>query len=72
VDVIVPANEGILPEALAAYAHEVRSHSYRVTDEDVEALRAAGYSDGDICELTVGIALGAALTRDEQGLKVLG
>ena len=41
------------PEELAAYLDKVRRHAYRITDEDVEALTRAGYSDDEVFELTV-------------------
>jgi hypothetical protein len=34
-----------LPEALRGYLDKVARHAYKVTDEDVEALRVAGYSE---------------------------
>jgi hypothetical protein len=39
-----------------------------VTDADTAALRAAGYSDDAIFELTVAVALGAGLLRRDVGL----
>lgn len=50
------------------YLQKVRSHAYRVTDEEVAALRAAGASDDELFELTVSAALGAAKTRLDAGL----
>lgn len=46
--------------AVAAYVATVRAHAYRVTDEDVAALRATGLDDPGIFELTVAAALGQA------------
>lgn len=50
------------------YLQKVRSHAYRVTDEEVAALRAAGASDDELFELTVSAALGAAKDRLDAGL----
>lgn len=50
----------------------VGSESYRVTDADIDALRAAGHSDDEIFELTVSAAVGAARVRLERGLAALG
>lgn len=60
-----------VPEALRSYADKVALHAYRVTDEDVEALKRAGYSEDQIFEVTAAAALGAAIRRLERGLAVL-
>jgi hypothetical protein len=60
-----------VPPALVTYLEKVRGHAYRVTDEDVEALKHAGYSEDAIFELTVSAAIGAALVRLERGLIAL-
>lgn len=54
--------------AMDDYLQKVRSHAYRVTDEEVAALRAAGTSDDALFELTISAALGAAKGRLEAGL----
>jgi alkylhydroperoxidase family enzyme len=41
----------------------VRRHAYRVTDADVDALRAAGLGDEQIFELTIATALTVGLER---------
>jgi alkylhydroperoxidase family enzyme len=66
------AAEGVdVPEALRAYLDKVARHAYKVTDEDVEALLAAGYSEDQIFEATVSCALGAGLRRLEAGLSAI-
>ena len=55
--------DGELPAEVAAYADRVRKQAHTVTDEDIEALRGIGYSDDEIFELTVSLALGAGLRR---------
>lgn len=60
-----------LPADLRAYVVKVAAHAYRVTDEDVEALKKAGYSEDAIFEITVSAALGAAIHRLERGLIAL-
>jgi len=63
------AAEGVdVPVALRGYLDKVALHAYKVTDEDVEALREAGYSEDQIFEATVSCALGACLRRLEAGL----
>ena len=60
-----------VPAKAAAYAATVRRHAYRVTDAQVEALRAADLSEDDIFELTVAAAVGAGLDRLDAGLRTL-
>src|SRR5206468_12300655 len=60
-----------VPEALRPYLDKVARHAYKVTDEDVEALREAGCSEDQIFEATVSCALGACLHRLEAGLSAL-
>jgi alkylhydroperoxidase family enzyme len=57
------ALDGPGPELTQAYLTKVREHSYRVSDEDFVALRAAGVSEDAIFELTVAAAVGAASRR---------
>ena len=52
-----------VPSSLAAYTTKVRTCAYKVTDADIEAMRAAGWNEEQIFELTVATALGAANTR---------
>src|SRR5437660_1667343 len=47
--------------AVTRYVDLVRRHAYRVTEDHVEGLRAAGLNDDAIFELTVAAALGAEL-----------
>jgi alkylhydroperoxidase family enzyme len=58
--------------AVARYLDVVRRRAYRVTDEDVERLHAAGLDDDAIFELTVAAALGAGVERLRAGLSLLG
>jgi alkylhydroperoxidase family enzyme len=60
-----------VPEALRAYVEKVSGAAYDVTDDEVQALLAAGYSEDQIFEATLSAALGAALLRLEAGLGVL-
>lgn len=60
-----------LPAALRPYVDLVARHAYRVTDEDVAALKQAGYSEDAIFEITAAAALGAAVVRLERGLIAL-
>jgi alkylhydroperoxidase family enzyme len=60
------------PAVMDAYLEKVRLHAYRVTDSDVEALRAAGLSDDAIFEHTVAVAIGAGLERLDAAARVIG
>ena len=62
--------EDIAPD-LAGYVDKVALHAYKVTDEDLAALKQAGHSDDVLFEVTVSTALGAALGRLERGLSAL-
>jgi hypothetical protein len=53
------------------YAEKVRDHSYRITDADIAALKAAGRTEEEIFEITVAAATGAALRRLDAGLRAL-
>ncbi len=60
-----------LPEPWGAYAELVRDHSYRITDADIAALKAAGRTEEEIFEITISVATGAALHRLDTGLRAL-
>lgn len=60
-----------VPDALRAYVDTVARCAYRVTDEDVQALKRAGYSEAAIFEITVTAAVGAGMHRLERGLAAL-
>ena len=57
--------------AFAAYLEKVARHAHTVTDEDVAALRAAGYSEDEIYEATVACSLTVATDQMERGLRAL-
>lgn len=63
--------DGGMPADLAGYLKKVALHAYKTTDEDIEALRQAGYSEDAIFEITLSAALGAGLARLERGLAAL-
>ena len=52
-----------MPPELVTLIEKVHQHAYRVTDEDVSAIRAAGYDDDAIFELIVCAAVGAGPSR---------
>jgi len=51
------------PAELRDFWTKVREASYRVTDEDLAALRRAGLTEEQIYELTVAAAVGIACDR---------
>ena len=60
------------PMVMAPYLDKVRSGAYTVTDDDVEALRAAGLTEDEIFEQTVAAAVAEGLRRLDSGLKAIG
>lgn len=56
------------PTSLATYVAKVARHAYRVTSDDISALRTSGYSEDQIFEATISVALHAALERLDAGL----
>ena len=61
-----------LPASLHEYVTKIRgTASYRITDEDLNNLLAAGFSQDAIFEITIAAALGAATERLESGLAAL-
>lgn len=60
---------GPLPQPWESYAEKVRDHAHRLTDADIEGLKAAGRSEDEIFEVTVAAAVGAALRSLDAGLR---
>ncbi|SEP54360.1 hypothetical protein [Amycolatopsis saalfeldensis] len=56
-----------VPELWRAFVETVRDASYKVTDDDIARLRAAGQSEDQIFEVTVATAVGAALRAFDAG-----
>ncbi len=59
------------PPDFAPYLDKVRRNASEVTDDDVQALKDAGYSEDVIFEQTVSVAVAAGLERLEAALEVL-
>ena len=59
------------PPDFVPYLDKVRNNAYKVTDEDIEKLKDAGYSEDVIFEQTVSVAVAAGLERLKAGLEVL-
>ena len=68
----VVSGTGPAPQAMDAYLEQARRHAYRVTDADVEALKASGLSEDEIFEQTVAAAIGEGLRRLDAAERVIG
>jgi len=60
------------PAAMSAYLAKVRERAYTVTDADVAALVDDGFSQDEIFEQTVAVAIGEGLRRLDRAREVLG
>jgi alkylhydroperoxidase family enzyme len=60
-----------VPQELTVFVDRIAQHAYEVTDDDVQGLRRAGYSEQAIFEIAASAALGAGLARLERGLAAL-
>jgi alkylhydroperoxidase family enzyme len=63
--------ERAAPAELSGYLEKVRLHAYKVTDRDVDELKAAGLNEDEIFEHTVSAAVAAGLERLDVGLGTL-
>src|SRR5262245_49328092 len=61
-----------LPADLAPVIDKVRKNAYKVTDEEIAALRQAGRSDDEIFELTCAAAVGVSLDRCRRAMAACG
>src|SRR5690349_18903492 len=60
-----------LDERLRSYVAKTISRAYKTLDRDFDSLRAAGYDDDQIFEITICSAVGAGFLRLERGLAAL-
>lgn len=60
-----------IPPELDQLLEKIAQHAYQVTEDDLDALRRAGYSEDALFEITVSGALGAGQSRLERGLAAL-
>ncbi|MGH1365965.1 MAG: hypothetical protein ACRBF0_20570 [Calditrichia bacterium] len=60
-----------IPDDLSVWVEKVSLHAYKTTDEDIDQLKAAGYSEDQIFEITLATALGAARSRLHSALRVV-
>jgi alkylhydroperoxidase family enzyme len=59
------------PAAMAGYLEKVHRRAYAVTDDDVEALKAAGCTEDEIFEQTVAAAIAEGLRRLDRANEVI-
>jgi alkylhydroperoxidase family enzyme len=59
------------PAEMARYLEKVRLHAYKVTDRDVDELKAAGFAEDEIFEHTVSAATKTGLERLDAALATL-
>lgn len=60
-----------IPPALRDYADKCARFAYKVIDEEVDALKAAGTTETELVEVTLAASLGVSLARLERGLMLL-
>jgi hypothetical protein len=60
-----------IPPELAPLLDKIARHAHQVTEDDLDTLRRAGYSEDALFEITVSGALGAGQSRLERGLTAL-
>ena len=65
------ATGGEQPEPWPSYTALVRDASYRITDDDIARLTAAGRTEDEVYEMTVAAAVGAALHSHDAGVRAL-
>jgi len=68
----VVATSAPAPPEMAAYLEKVRECAYAVGDQDIEALKEAGFSEDEIFEQTVAVAIAEGLRRLDRADEVIG
>ena len=64
-------NNSGLAGPLATLADKVARHAYRVTDEDINAVRATGLSEDQVFEIVVCAAIGQATRQYDVALAAI-
>lgn len=64
-------NDGGLAEPLGTLVDKVARYAYRVTDEDINAVRVAGLSEDQVFEIVVCAAIGHATRQYDMALAAL-
>lgn len=64
------ASAGV-PAAFGGLLDKIRTAAYRVTDDDIQALTAAGLTDDEIFELTIATTVGVARRRHDAAMAAI-
>jgi alkylhydroperoxidase family enzyme len=67
----VVASSSPPPAEMGTYLEKVRDRAYTVVDGDVDALKDAGFSEEEIFEQTVAVAIGEGLRRLDRAAEVI-
>lgn len=70
-ELVAAVPHGEAPSDFDAYLEKVNLRAYSITDEDVQRLKDAGYSEDEIFEHTVSAAVAAGIERLNAGLETL-
>lgn len=62
---------GEVPPELTEIVEKIRRHAYKITDPDIGRLRACGYSEDQLFEITIAAAVGAGASRLGAGMSAL-
>ena len=65
------SSSALEPSELNVYVEKVANAAYTVVDDDVEKLKAKGFSEDEIYELTIAAAAAAGLGRLKKGRELL-
>ena len=60
-----------VPDGARALIEKIAKHAYKVTDEDIAAAKAAGFTEDQIFELAVCAAIGQATRQYENAIAAL-
>jgi alkylhydroperoxidase family enzyme len=67
---VVATTSALAP--MTGYLDKVRDRAYAVTDRDIERLKQAGFSEDEIFEQTVLVAIAEGLRRLDRAIEVIG
>jgi alkylhydroperoxidase family enzyme len=68
----VVAQSAPAPAEMAAYLAKVSDRAYAVVDRDIAELKEAGFSEDEIFEQTVAVAIAEGLRRLDRSAEVIG
>ena len=60
-----------IPEVVRKYIDKVATDAYKVLDKDIDKLKAAGYSEDFIYEITLATTTGVSISNLERGLALV-